>query len=343
MALRQCRLALLLLSCLTVIDGVTVTLARREPEGCSTRMIHFIFKEHNQRTASIIVFLGSSIWGMLWIPMRLTEAMGVPPIWVHFWFVAMPALPLGYFCLNAIKSERQNWAIYLAAGMCVGTAFTLYSLGLLLASVSKTTTLFYLTPIWSTLLGSVLLGERAGLRRWGAIGLALVGCCFVMQVNPVSMQFEKLDLLGFLSGIFWAVGIVILGRYPNVDFKIATLSQYLCGTVITVFAIAVLGVAPPDTLTSSKAALMGLFFSGLILMPSFLVIIRVTQYMSPGLVGILMLSEVLVAVITAMVLLGEVLTNMQWIGVGVILGAGVIVATADESRGRAAVPPTDLA
>ena len=54
-----------------------------------------------------------------------------------------------------------------------------------------------------------------------------------MQLNPVSMQFEKLDLLGFLSGIFWAVGIVILGRYPNVDFKIATLSQYLCGTVIT--------------------------------------------------------------------------------------------------------------
>ena len=88
---------------------------------------------------------------------------------------------------------------------------------------------------------------------------------------------------------------------------------------------------------------MGLFFSGLILMPSFLVIIRVTQYMSPGLVGILMLSEVLVAVITAMVLLGEVLTIIQWIGVGVILGAGVIVSTADESRGCAAVPPTDLA
>jgi drug/metabolite transporter (DMT)-like permease len=227
--------------------------------------------------------------------------------------------------------------------MCVGIAFTLYSLGLLLASVSKTTTLFYLTPIWSTLLGSVFLGERAGLRRWGAIGLAFVGCCLVMQLNPVSMQFEKLDLLGFMSGIFWAVGMVILGRYPDVDFKIATLSQYLCGTMITVVAIAVLGVAPPDALTSSKAALMGLFFSGLILMPSFLVIIRVTQYISPGLVGILMLSEVLVAVITAMVLLGEVLTIIQWIGVGVILGAGVIVATAKEARNHEAVPPADHA
>ena len=101
--------------------------------------------------------------------MHLTEAMGVPPIWVHFWFVAMPALPLGFICLKAIKSERKNWVIYLSAGMCVCIAFTLYSLGLLLASVSKTTTLFYLTPIWSTLLGSVFLGERAGLRRWGAI------------------------------------------------------------------------------------------------------------------------------------------------------------------------------
>ena len=51
---------------------------------------------------------------------------------------------------------------------------------------------------------------------------------------------------------------------------------------------------------------MGAIFGVLIFMTSFLLIIRIMQYMSPGRVGILMLSEVLVAVLSAM-FLGEAL------------------------------------
>ena len=75
---------------------------------------------------------------------------------------------------------------------------------------------------------------------------------------------------------------------------------------------------------------MGAIFGGLVFMPSFLLIIRVMQYMSPGLVGILMLSEVLVAVVSAVVFLGETLAAAQWVGISVILAAGVIVATAED-------------
>ena len=44
----------------------------------------------------------------------------------------------------------------------------------------------------------------------------------------------------------------------------------------------------------------------------------------------LMLSEALVAVISAMFFLGELLSFAQWIGVLVILSAGVIVALTDD-------------
>jgi len=49
------------------------------------------------------------------------------------------------------------------------------------------------------------------------------------------------------------------------------------------------------------------------------------QYVSPGLVGILMLSEVLVAAVSAALWLGETLSSTQWIGVGAILTTGVFV------------------
>lgn len=293
-------------------------------------MMQFLFREHDQRTASLIVFIASSFWGLMWVPMRLTESMGVAPLWVQFWFTTMPALFLACLCLQPAMRERQHWPIYLMSGMCIGIGYTLYALGLLLASVSKTTVLFYLTPIWSTLLGSLFLGERPGPWRWVAIALAVLGCCLVMRISPLEMQYELLDLLGLLSGVFWGMGTVVLRRFPNIDYRTATFAQYLSGTLITGGAIVLLGVEAPSLLTSGKAASMGAIFGVLIFMTSFLLIIRIMQYMSPGRVGILMLSEVLVAVLSAMYFLGEALAAFQWLGVFVILSAGVFVVTAED-------------
>ncbi|MAH22165.1 MAG: hypothetical protein CMP82_00015 [Gammaproteobacteria bacterium] len=293
-------------------------------------MIAFLSKQHSQRTASIMVFAASSMWGLLWVPMRLTESMGVAPLWVHFWFTTMPALFLACLYAPSLMRQRAFWSVYVMSGMCIGIGYTLYAVGLLVGSVSKTTVLFYLTPIWSTLLGMVFLGESPGIRRWGAIAMATLGCCLVMQINPVEMQLEKVDLLGLLSGVFWGMGTVALRRYPEADYKNATMAQYVCGSLITGAAILILGTDMPDMATTGKAALMGAVFGILVFMSTFLMIIRIMQYMSPGRVGILMLSEALVAVISAMLFLGELLSFAQWIGVLVILSAGVIVALTDD-------------
>ena len=293
-------------------------------------MIAFLSKQHSQRTASIMVFAASSMWGLLWVPMRLTESMGVAPLWVHFWFTTMPALFLACLYVPSLLRQRAFWSVYVMSGMCIGIGYTLYAVGLLVGSVSKTTVLFYLTPIWSTLLGMVFLGESPGIRRWGAIAMATLGCCLVMQINPVEMRLEKVDLLGLLSGVFWGMGTVALRRYPEADYKNATMAQYVCGSLITGAAILILGTDMPDMATTGKAALMGAVFGILVFMSTFLMIIRIMQYMSPGRVGILMLSEALVAVISAMLFLGELLSFAQWIGVLVILSAGVIVALTDD-------------
>lgn len=49
------------------------------------------------------------------------------------------------------------------------------------------------------------------------------------------------------------------------------------------------------------------------------------QYVSPGLVGILMLSEMLVAALSSWLFLHEVFTLSEWAGVLTILGTGVFV------------------
>ena len=174
-------------------------------------------------------------------------------------------------------------------------------------------------------LGAVLVHQRSG-------AAAVIGCCLVMQISPFAIAFETRDLRGLMSGVFWAIGTVVMRGYPQIDFRNATFMQYLCGGVIAGVAILVLGPDTPQPLASGKAMLMRLIFGGMVFLPSVLLTLRVMQYLSPALVGILMLSEVLVAVISAMIFLGETLSIEQGIGIVVILVAGFVVATSKETH-----------
>ena len=66
-------------------------------------------------------------------------------------------------------------------------------------------------------------------------------------------------------------------------------------------------------------------WSVIVLLPSFCIIFRISQILFPGRVGILMMSEVAVAVISAKILLPEEqMVILQWIGALAILLAGVV-------------------
>ena len=98
--------------------------------------------------------------GAAGVPMRLTESISGAAVGAVL-FTTMPLL-LACLYLPALMRQRAFWSVYLMSGMCIGMGYTLYAVGLLLGSVSKTTVLFYLTPIWSTLLGMFFLGEKPG-------------------------------------------------------------------------------------------------------------------------------------------------------------------------------------
>ena len=88
---------------------------------------------------------------------------------------------------------------------------------------------------------------------------------------------------------------------------------------------------------TSERAYWGIYIAagigiGMVFMPSVLLTNRDIQYLSPTLVGILMLSKVLAAVISAMIPLGETLSIEQAIGIVVILVAGLVAATSQDLR-----------
>ena len=289
----------------------------------------FFTREHGQRTASILVFLSSAAWGIMWVPMRYAESVGLPPLWVQLMFVLGPAIVMVPLQWRSILMARHHWPVYIAVGFFIAAGLACFALGLLYGSVSKTTVLFYLIPIWVTIMGRVFLGERSSISRWGAIIAALIGGCLVLQVNPANIRLGAIDLFGLISGMFWAAGSVILRRFPQVEFRNTTCAQYVIGVMMMVTIIWILDVPTPSA-GAIAAAVPVMFFAGAcVFLPIMLLLFRISQYLSPGLVSILMLSEILVAVGSSAIWLGEVVGFWQAVGVALILGAGIFVAFGD--------------
>ena len=295
-------------------------------------------REYEQRHALVIIFLASSFWGVLWVPMRHIEAMGLSGLWVVVLFDFLPALAMLPLVVKTAPSSRRDWGRAAVAGALMGAGFALYALGLVVASVTKTVILFYMTPIWSTVIAYFVLRERAGWGRWLAIAAALVGCALVTGVNRDELRFDPADLLGLLSGLFWALGSVMIRRYEGLNFVHVSFLQYLTGGIMALLAALYLGDPLPQLNAFLQAIPPAFLASVVVFLPSVLLIFRIMQYVSPGLVGILMLSEALVAAVSAAFWLGETLSSTQWIGVGAILTTGVFIGFYEGKAVRPAKP-----
>ena len=295
-------------------------------------------REYEQRHALLIIFLASSFWGVLWVPMRHIEAMGLSGLWVVVLFHFLPALAMLPLIVRTAPSLRRDWGRAAVAGALMGAGFALYALGLVMASVTKTVILFYMTPIWSTVIAYFVLRERAGWGRWLAIAAALVGCALVTGVNRDELRFDPADLLGLLSGLFWALGSVMIRRYDGLNFVHVSFLQYLFGGIMALLAALYLGDPIPQLNVLLQAIPPAFLASVVVFLPSVLLIFRIMQYVSPGLVGILMLSEALVAAVSAAFWLGETLAPMQWIGVAAILATGVFIGFYEGKAVKSAKP-----
>ena len=282
-------------------------------------------REYEQRQALLIIFLASSFWGVLWVPMRHIEAMGLSGLWVVVLFHFLPASVMLPLIVKTAPSSRRDWRRAAVAGALMGAGFALYALGLIVASVTKTVVLFYMTPIWSTVIAYFVLRERAGCGRWLAIAAALLGCALVTGVSRDELRFDLADLLGLLSGVFWALGSVMIRRYDGLNFVHVSFLQYLIGGIMALLAALYLGDPIPQLNALLQAIPPAFLASVVVFLPSVLLIFRIMQYVSPGLVGILMLSEASVAAVSAAFWLGETLSSTQWIGVGAILTTGVFI------------------
>ncbi len=291
---------------------------------------------NNVALPTLAVTVGASIWGIYWWPLRYIEQLGMSGLWAVVLASAVPLVILLPLLVYYRKQSREGLVTILIIGLLSGSAVTFYSIGLIQTTVVRATLLFYLTPIWSTLIGISLLDESVKWNRWMAIVLGLAGLYFIVGGSGSESQPVNIgDWFGLASGICWGIAGVLIKRNPGTGVTIMVCWQHLFAFLIAlVCCILLTGFEQmPDVSLWLASAPIIAGYSWFGLVPSLFAIFWASSRLFPGRVGILMMTEVVVAVISAAILLDESVLALEWLGVSLIITAGVFeVSGSDKSE-----------
>lgn len=295
----------------------------------------------SQLTHSVLAFIAAAFWGLYWLPLRKIEEAGITPAWSIFAIYCLPLIFLVPLIIVRRRSLFKNRRSLSFIGLTIGAALACYATAFLQTSVLRTVLLFYMTPVWATLLSIVLLGEKIALRRWLAVATGLGGMALMLGTTDQSgtHYFGAGETIAILAGLFWALGSVLIRKSPHIDATDIVPVQYFFAMLISALFIMLSGTEGFDTppLLSSWLNAMPYIagFYIVIILPTIFVCIQAAQVLSPGRVGILMMSEVLVAGISAPLLAGETVSGREWIAAALIIIAGIIeVSTPALAAGR---------
>lgn len=282
----------------------------------------------NLIAGAVVVAVGA-LWGLYWAPLRQLEAVVPAGPWLTLVVLLLACLllaPAAWAGRHRIRLEPRRAIASVALG---GASFSLYSNGLLYGQVAVVILLFYLTPIWSTLIARFWLGWAVSWWRYAAIGCGLAGIMLVLSGSHggVPLPHDSGDWMGLASGLLWAIastGIRVHSRTRPAETNFV----FCAGGAVLALAVALaLGADLPTRshLVLDLAAVGWiLLIGGLWWAASLTIFLWATQSLEPARVGILLMSEVLVGAISAALFAGENFGPMVGLGAGMVIAAGFL-------------------
>lgn len=298
-------------------------------------------KMNSTATASIGLVIGGALWGLIWIPLRALGDYGLVGAWPGMFLYVGAALVLAPYALVRIKTLTRRALPLILIGLLTGAAFSLYSTAVLLTDVVRALLLFYLTPVWGTLIGRVFLGEKITPNRLLALTMALFGLVIILGLGQQFPWPRNLgDWLALSSGLCWALGSAAVYKLDDIPTGDKMFAFVIGSSAVTAICLLTLGEA-----VGANSGGPGLFdapliliLAGLYVLPMIVLTIWPATILTPGRVGLLLMSDAIVGVISAALFAGEQFAWREFIGTLLIVSAAV-VEVAGNSRSSEKVEP----
>jgi len=287
------------------------------------------------------LLLAATLWGVFWFPLRWLEQLGLGGLWQTLfiytgtlWVVVIIVWRQG----ARFRSELglAPWPLLfmaLASGWC-NTAFIL---AMLEGEVMRVLLLFYLSPLWATLIGWLFLKEELHILSILVLVVALSGAV-VMLWHPgmgYPWPHDAADWLALSAGISFAILNSLVRFTDQVSIPVKTAVAWLGAIVISGVLILFSGVGMSDV-PFAAAGYAWLIGALLMVIMTFSVVYGVT-HMPVHRSSVILLFELVAGAVSSQWLTDEVILPREWIG-----GALVIMAAWLSARRQLQYPDEDL-
>jgi drug/metabolite transporter (DMT)-like permease len=281
------------------------------------------------------------VWGLFWIPIRSLDHAGIGGLWATFFFYTLPfALCLPILLVRWRPTVAGGLWLQLL-GFMAALSLVAYSVSILYTDVVRATLLFYLTPLWSTLLARIFLGEPITLLRWVAMAVALLGMLVIFRADAgIPLPERPGDWIALGSGFLWSVAAILLRADKESAAIDLVVQNFIWSAVVAAALLLFIG---PDLSTSPPLAVYLAQLPWLV--PTILIVVMTgvfasmwgTPKLNPGLVGLLFMTEISVGAITAALWSGDPFGWREAIGIILISTAGMMESLWELWRRRGTV------
>lgn len=287
-----------------------------------------------QKLPVMALLLGSSLWGILWLPLRYFNQQGLHGAWLILVTYLLLAVPAGWWSWKRRGELRGHGWTLIGLLIFGGWTNVAFMLALVHGEVIRILLLFYLSPVWAIFAARIFLHEAVGWRGALAAVLAVGGAALVVSHGQgFSLSgLNSNDLLSISSGFAFALSNVVLRADEALgDMHRATSVWWGCVLLALPFAL----LQPWPSLSPAHYAYL-LGFSWLWIAGATLAIQYGVARMPVSVSAVIMPFEVIVGALSAWWLADENPGLLELLGGILILAAALLQIT------RSQQPPVSL-
>lgn len=272
---------------------------------------------HAHRDAAWLLAFCALLWSTAGVMTRqLTRAEGFEITFWRSFFCGVGMLVMlawrtrGHPLAPVIAAGRAG----LVSGVMWAVMFTCFMMALTRTTTANTLLVLSISPLLTTLLGRLVLGERVGPGTWTAIALAGIGIWWMVH-EGVSAQGAAGMAIAAAVPVAAAVNVVILKRiHAEVDLAPAVFTGALISCLVT------LPAALPWSASAADLAILAFLGVFQLAVPCMLMV-GTARHLAPHEVALIALLEVVLGPIWAWMWAGEAMAASTLQGGALVLGA----------------------
>jgi drug/metabolite transporter (DMT)-like permease len=269
------------------------------------------------------VALSAALWGLWWLPLRALAEAGLGGAAVNAALYGIASVALLPWYWRRRREIAAGGLLLFGAGGLFGAALVSWNLALILGEVVRVTLLFYLAPVWATLLALAVLGERVGWLRVVSVVLGLAGAGVLLGfAGGLPLPHSAGDWLGLAAGVLFALSVTLVRKGEATSGLEQTMVAFAAAALVSLLLLATTplpsgSIAPAVLALAALAALAWL-------LPVTWLLLWGARFLEPGRVSLLLLMEVAVAAVSAALLAGEPFGLREAAGCFLIVMAGAL-------------------